>query len=284
MKLRALFLWICTLILAILLALPVSADMGPKPTLEITVKHPPQGIYYLDLLVKRSPEQIDRQLLSKQAQQLDPAMIAALTSRIDEGWVPALTCHTSGPPIYGELTGENQVHRFGYIIPDEFCIAIVDSNGTLTISEPVRPGRFHARLTYDFTTQRITQLPLIFSYLLQFLSTCIPTLLIEAGILLLFGFSPVKCWKVFLLVNLITQIGLTVTMGAALIQNGLLLAYFFYIPAELLILLMETIAYLMLFKQFSPARKISYAITANIVSGGIGLFFIPVSYFLQTFL
>ena len=46
----------------------------------------------------------------------------------------------------------------------------------------------------------------------------IPTLVIEGVILLLFGFSLKKNWKAFLLVNIITQIFLTVTVGISLIK------------------------------------------------------------------
>ena len=43
------------LLLTFVLVLPVSADMGPKPQITITVINPPEGEYYLDLLEQHDP-------------------------------------------------------------------------------------------------------------------------------------------------------------------------------------------------------------------------------------
>ena len=42
------------LILAVIAALPAFADTGPKPSLTLTVKNPPDEPYYIDLLMQKA--------------------------------------------------------------------------------------------------------------------------------------------------------------------------------------------------------------------------------------
>ncbi len=74
---------------------------------------------------------------------------------------------------------------------------------------------------------------------MQFLATYPATLLIESLILILFGFSLKKNWKSFVLINLITQILLTFIIFGAMYKQGSMAAIFFYIPFEIIILIIE---------------------------------------------
>ncbi|HIZ56195.1 MAG TPA: hypothetical protein H9671_08350, partial [Firmicutes bacterium] len=81
-KWRSVF-FVCLVLM--LLTLQVSADMGPKPRLTITVTNPPQEPYYLDLLVQNEggyePE-LD-------PQEYQASMLEDLRSLESEGWYPA---------------------------------------------------------------------------------------------------------------------------------------------------------------------------------------------------
>ena len=112
------------------------------------------------------------------------------------------------------------------------------------------------------------------AYLIQFSTTCIPTLIIEGIILLLFGFSIKKEWKVFLSTNIITQILLTATVGVAMIKGGSMAAVIVQIPCELIVLIGETVAYTKLLNGRSKLRRMFYGICANIVTWFISAYMI----------
>lgn len=65
----------------------------------------------------------------------------------------------------------------------------------------------------DYATNQAKAPSIWLSYLIQFLTTCILTLIIEGIILILFGYKLKENYKVFLVVNIITQIALTMTLG-----------------------------------------------------------------------
>lgn len=103
------------------------ADMGPKPTLTIVVKHPPEEEYYLDLLL---PEKGDFDNLQERRSNYDAAKLELLHSCENEGWYPALAGGSVSVPLSGDLIGErdgaSMRHVFSYLgVPDHFRVAIV---------------------------------------------------------------------------------------------------------------------------------------------------------------
>ena len=113
-------------------------------------------------------------------------------------------------------------------------------------------------------------------YLLQFLATLVPTLLIEGALLLLFRYSWKKNWKPFLLVNVLTQGFLAVASVSVTAHSGVSAWYlfFFLLPAELVILLVELYLYAGrgLLTGHSKGRAAAYAITANLASAVLGYY------------
>jgi hypothetical protein len=59
-----------------------------------------------------------------------------------------------------------------------------------------------------------------------------------------------------------------------MLQDGILAAYIVYIPAELVIVIAESIAYAKVLKEHKTGRRIGYAVTANIVSFIAGILLI----------
>ncbi len=253
-------------------AMTVSADFGPKPSITIIVKNPPENTYYLDLMTEDSNRQPN---LDNEDGQFDPVKFNILLTLQDGDWAPALVQGTSAP-LFGTLTGtaegKRMVHHFSYFgTPDRFKMIIVAPDNSLTISPVLDRTAFQMTLTYDYETGRITTRSAFVSYLIQILSTLIPTLIIEGIILLLFGFSLRKNWPWFLVVNLVTQVLLTAVVGTAAISSGMLTAILLSVPVEAAILIIETIAFAFLLRQHSKGRRIAYAITANLVSLIAGL-------------
>ena len=153
----------------------------------------------------------------------------------------------------------------------------------MVVSAEVHRNTYQATLSYDYATGRISQKPIAVSYLEQFFATCTATLVIEGLILLLFGFSLKQNWRVFLLVNLATQVFLTFTTGTVLFRYGALAGYLVFIPVEGIILAAEVIAFAKLLNQHSKKRRVGYAVTANLLSFAAGWALIWLAYILHAY-
>lgn len=276
-KIRKLFaMWFLAAALLPVFTISALADMGPKPKITVVVQNPPGEEYYLDLLVSGDPESQLYDNLSESRAKYDAELLSLLESYLEDGWYPGLTRGTRVPmfgSLLGKPDGDERIHSFSYVgVPEDFKIITVSSSGTVTVSREIHRNTFQTSVYYDFNTGSVTQRSLAVSYLLQFLMTCLPTLLIEGAILLLFRFSLKGNFRVFLLANLATQAMLTAVLGTAMFRGGLLLSYIFYVPLELGILLAETILFTRLLKEHGFRRRAAYAITANVTSAVCGWF------------
>ena len=269
MKRRLFAALACILLCLAVLPGTASADTGPKPAVTITVVNAPAGEYYLDLLITDPEPDHD----NIEVEDYDPALVAGLRSWEGEGWYPALVTGTRAP-LFGELTAEaDGIHRFSYHgLPRTFRIAVSGPGGAQATAEPFTRTVFYTHLTYDWETNTITSAtsPAGF-YGLQFLSTLVPTLIIEGILLWLFGFRARRDWLVFLIVNLVTQAGLHLWIGSGAMAAGSHpLYYLVLIVAEVPILLVELAAYVFLLKEHSRLRRAAYAACANIASYALG--------------
>ena len=96
-------LWISTLLLLSLAVLTTSAlaDSGPKPLLSITVEHPPEKPYYLDLLAEGPPEE-DGYRTEEDFAGYNQTLLQAMRSATPEGWH---LCHLDDALTFRYLTG-----------------------------------------------------------------------------------------------------------------------------------------------------------------------------------
>ena len=268
MKRRLFAALACVLLCLAVLPGTASADTGPKPAVTITVVNAPAGEYYLDLLITGPGdyENID-------PADYDPALVAGLRSWEGEGWYPALVTGTRAP-LFGELTAEaDGIHRFSYHgLPRTFRIAVSGPGGAQATAEPFTRTVFYTHLTYDWSTNSITRATSPAGYYaFQFLSTLVPTLIIEGILLWLFGFRAKRDWLVFLVVNLVTQAGLHLWIGSGAMAAGSHpLYYLVLIVAEVPILLVELVVYVFLLQEHSRLRRAAYAACANVASYALG--------------
>ena len=198
------------LLLLALTALTVSAlaDNAPKPQLTVLVENPPQETYYLDL-VAEGPAGEEGDALSwtysdQEIADLDPALLSALTAAVPEGYHACTVQGGSGAPLYGDLLGRElrpgvRSHTFFYTgVPTDYQILVVTESGETWLSPPCARRALQSSVTVDWETRTVTVPSVARSYLLQFLCTLLPTLLLEGAVLLFFGYRQRRSFLTFL--------------------------------------------------------------------------------------
>ncbi len=270
---RLLVLFIMLIIISLMFPFVSYADIGPKPSIKLIVLNPPDDEYYLDLLIDYDKRNIYTNI--HEVDELDKNMVSILEDYNEDGWRPALVTGTK-VPLFGKLTGQregdNMVHNFSYLgTPDRFKVIIVEKSGNVTVSKDIIERRaFESTVYFDYATKKLWETSAIPAYIKQFTMTFAATLIVEGIILVLFRFSLKKNWKLFIGVNLLTQILLTLIVFSAMYFAGSMAAFLIYIPFEIVILVIESKLYKKYLLEHSPRIRISYAIVANIVSFIIG--------------
>jgi len=270
-RLRTLFV----LVLAfMLLTTTAFADMGPKSQLIVRIKNGPDEPYYLDILAQSQKHHSMRNNLNQEElEALDGDLLAALIAAVPEGWHGCVSQGTEGAPIFGQLTArEDGTHHFSYHgVPWTYRILMVTKSGEVFLSDVQERTILQSSATVDWAQKTLTTPPTAVAYIVQFLSTLLPTLLVEGLILLLFKLWNRKNLKVFLLVNLITQGALALFLSISAVKNGVGIMYILlFVPAELVILAAETIACRRHFTGCSRGRATAYAALANVASAALG--------------
>lgn len=275
---------------AVLLTVSALADSGPKPLLTVRVENAPEEGYYLDLVAEGEYEGhtygsgeseysgIDWSYSDEEAAALDTELLDALRAAVPEGYHACTAEGTGGAPMWGELEGTptgrqgEYLHTFRYFgVPDTYQILIAAKNGDTYLFPPCTRTALQSSVTVDWETKSVEVPPAWIGYVLQFLCTLLPTLVIEGVVLVLFGFSWKQNRKPFLLVNLVTQGALAVYFSVTAVQSGVGWWYFFLlVPAEIVIAFVEGGLYTRLLTG-SRRRAFAYGITANLCSALLGL-------------
>ena len=273
---------------ATLLTVSAFADTGPKPQLTVKMKHPPEVLYYLDLLAEGDWEHagdsddsgLDWSYSEEEIAALDSGLLDALRAAVPDGWHACTAQGTNGAPMWGDLIGSDaggvRLHSFRYHgVPDTYRIILVTKSGESWVSGVLHRATLQSSATVDWAA-RIANAPSpAMAYALQFLCTLLPTLLIEGLLLFAFGYRSKRSWLVFLLVNLVTQGGFAVYLAVTVLNHGVSgWSLIFYIPIEVIITLVELLLYRRLLTEKNKARAAVYAMAANLCSAVLGLWLI----------
>ena len=276
---------ILMLLTVLLLTVSAFADTGPKPKLTVKVKNAPSEPYYLDLLAEGEYEHEGNSdfssLSDEERTALDAEMLAALRAAVPEGWHACLAQGVNGPPIWGDLVGEDagngtQLHTFGYVgVPDDYRILIVTKSGESWVSGVLHRATLQSSVTVDWAARTAAAPSAAAAYLLQFFCTLLPTLLIEGALLFAFGYRSRRSWRVFLLVNLVTQGAFAVYLAVTVLSHGVSgWSLLFYLPVEIVITVVDLLCCRRLLTEKSKGRAAGYAIVANVCSATVGLLLI----------
>ena len=269
-----------TLLAMAMLTVTALADMGPKPQLTIRVENAPEELYYLDILAEgnyaddENPfDGLEWSYSDEEIAALDQDLLEALRAAVPEGWHACTAEGSTEAPMWGDLyPDEDGLHTFGYFgVPEAYRILMVTKSGGVFLSDVCTRRVLQSSATVDWSSRTVTVPPTWVGYVLQFLSTFLPTLLAEGLLLLLFGFSWNRNWKPYLLVNLVTQGGLALYFSLQAIRQGVGYGYFFlFLPAEAAIALAEAGLYTQLLTGRSKRRALLYGLTANACSAALG--------------
>ena len=268
------------------------ADSGPKPLLTVKVENAPEEGYYLDLVAEGEYEGhsygsgeseysgIDWSYTPEEAAELDAELLDTLRAAVPEGYHACTAEGTGGAPRWGNRAGEatgkqgERLHTFGYFgLPDTYQILIATKSGDTYLFPPCTRSVLQSSVTVDWADKSLEVPPAWVGYVLQFLCTLLPTLVVEGVVLVLFGFGKLRRnWLVFLLVNLVTQGALAAYFSVTAVQSGVSWWYFFLlVPAEIVIALVEGGLYTRLLTGSTRRRAFAYGITANLCSALLGL-------------
>lgn len=265
--------------------LTVSADCTPKPSLTIYVRNEPEEKYIIDLLIKKDSIRSDPFFQNDSndvESSLNEEKYSLLNSYREEGWIPTINTVRLYRKFDGYAYQNNNklacYYFSGNFVPNTFRIIIITESGKVTATDIIETKAMDSTVYYDYSTGSVEQPDLWIAYLVEFLLTCLPTLLIEGAILLLFGYKLKNNWKPFLLINVLTQLILLFTVGMVLIKHGTFSAVFVQIPLELIIILIESMLYRRYLSGHSKSRAIAYGVAANLISWLLGLLFIDELY------
>lgn len=278
---------VCSLFLlaALLLAGPVFADSGPKPMIYVRVENGPEELYYMDLLEEDpyhaysfGPGQQVWGYTEEYEASLDQDLIDALLAAVPEGWHSCTFQGTRNGPMHAALVGrrsqEKGLHCFGsFGVPETFRILAVTKSGEVFCSEPLTRRAYQVSVALDWAAGTASMAPVWQRYVLQFLATFVPTILIEGALLWLLELWSRRNVLVFLLVNLLTQGGLSLWFSIEATRYAIDYWYFWVlIPAELVVLAVEIILYRRFLQEPSDGRATTYAVEANLASAILGFF------------
>ncbi|MCF2618733.1 hypothetical protein JQM63_02615 [Oscillibacter valericigenes] len=288
---------ILLLLTAMLLTVSALADSGPKPQLTVRVKSAPDEPYYLDLLAEGAFEHeddvdysgVDWSYHGEKRALLDDGLLEAMRAAVPEGWHACTAQGTNGAPMWGDLIGSDaggaRLHSFRYYgVPDTYRIILVTKSGESWVSDTLHRATLQSSVRVDWAKRTASAPSAAVAYLLQFFCTLLPTLLIEGVLLLAFGYRSRRSLLVFLLVNLVTQGGFAVFLAVTVLNHGVSgWSLLFYLPIELIITVVELLAYRWLLTEKSRGRAMGYAVVANVCSAVVGLWLIdPLWHFIAS--
>ncbi|SNS90073.1 hypothetical protein SAMN05446037_102641 [Anaerovirgula multivorans] len=156
-----------------------------------------------------------------------------------------------------------------------FTISTGNINYEIALEKPLK--LYNNIYTLDLDAQTLTPGKLLSRSILLVSMRIILTLIIEGILFWQFGFRNKESWIAFLMINLVTQGALNIWInGFPPAQSYLVFSLIF---AEIIIVIVEILSFLILVKEHSGPRKVSYALVANVLSliaGGYIITMLPI--------
>lgn len=270
-------LLLCALLLALMLSTTARADMGPKPSVNVTFTGLEEGPCYATLLSE---------------QKVSGPFHAWVGGTPDSGWVPEneennLVWQAFGaykdPDGFYFLEYYRRVDTTGrfawtYYPPSTYKILLYyPESGEFVSSGILNRYAFDSYYTVDAAEN-----PLLpersYEYGMEIVSLLVRivlTIAVELGLALLCGLR--RQWQVrtVVLVNVITQVALNVALNIINYKAGSMAFVIFYVLLEILVFIVEGVAFSILLRRRAPegekmGHPVVYAFWANVFSFAVG--------------
>ncbi len=264
---------ILILILTMLYSMPAYADIGPKPSVHVTISSLADGHGLLFATLLGESDQYGPY------QAVDGS--SGDRNRYKEGAMEAFDAFCAykdqdGYFFWGQVFEiRDGSFSWTYYPPEDFKILVYDSgNGEIYASGKVSRYAFDSYYSVSLRERGaldVTETPYLTKNILSFVIRVVLTLLIELLIAWLFGYRIRKEIRLIMITNIVTQILLNLILSLTDYYAGLLVWIIFFPVLEFGVLLIEMIIYLIGLRSHSKIRAVIYAITANLLSAGAGL-------------
>lgn len=160
---------------------------------------------------------------------------------------------------------------------DDYTLKITTTKSTyeLTLERPLK--MYNSIFTLNLENRTFTTGKLLSRSIFLISVRIILTLIIESLVFYLFMFRQSNSWLCFFIINLLTQGGLNIRLNTASpLASYLIIGLMF---AEVVVFIVESIAFLTLLKEHSKLRIFLYVLTSNLLSlilGGYLITLMPI--------
>lgn len=281
-------LFIPFIMIVILCLNPIKAyaDMGPKPSINLTFSGINETVYYVTLLSETQstgPYSYSTDKINE-----DSYMIKEYKKEGLKVWNAFRDYKDSDGYYFLEyfqrITNDN-IFKWTYYPPKKFKVLIYFPNTEqYLVSDKYETYAFDSYFNAEISnnTKAIT-LKRSYNYTLEILcliARIVGTIILEILIAILFGLRDKKVLRFIIIVNCITQIILNILLNLSNYSGGSLLFLFNYIWLEILVIIIEAILFSSYFKKASttlikpikPYMAILYSISANSFSLIAGIY------------
>ncbi len=268
---------LCSILLCLLMIFSLSAtafaDMGPKPSVNLTFSKTSGERFFVTLLSEKEnygPWRHEREWVYDSMSDGEKAASDFLMQYED----------ADGYYYIGNVADatETKEYRWTYYPPDPFKILVYfPDTGSVIVGESMSRYAFDAYYRVDLSGEKMT-VTKDYDYLPEILSLAVRvilTVLLEILVALLFRFKGKKLLCFIAAANLATQLLLNTVLNLINYYSGSLLFTFSYFGLELLVFIIEAVLYCAFFKKYAetPPEKgitVLYAFVANAASFGLG--------------
>lgn len=250
-------------VIAIIPYMVSRADMGPKPSITLTVENAPDE-YYIALL----------NYLERDKKENSPLYVSDYDADVVKEYLDNFYYEGWDLFDWHGFKNADPEHRytFTYMVPDPFRVLIITADGIVHISDKMDQHEYWCDCYYDFETGRITEniVDTTWQRVYKIALGYIFTLISEGFVLFIFGYPFIKENILsFIKINTITQIGLNIISFNSI---GFIFLFCFVI-SEFVIILVEAVYYTNRLKsknnELRKAKNFIYGVAANLFSVGL---------------
>jgi len=260
----------------------VNADIGPKPSIEVIVEGLDEE-YYMDLLSPETSFGDNQEYYNSLSSDMKEA-VEPLMSYVDEDGFKLHMLNDLTPVPVGNILSEKQSNGgyrnyYSYMVPDEFKIIILKSNGDILVSEIITTTQFNTLVKIDLSEVSFVHIEgEEFIYPIEDVRVVVPfgdsiagfisrvalTVIIEIAIgYFFFGFKTRRIVRAIIIINIITQVILNVVVFNTF---NPLIFFIMMVAIEPLIILAEGLFYSAVIKNEKKWKLWLFALIANVVT------------------